>query len=322
MAGENDHIEAAPIGSRQANYAVVDRIRDLAKWLIVTLGAIGGVLLTGSKLSDIGATHGGDRIHAELGVALAVLGAAAALWFIARVLLPIRLTLPGLEGEVGAATAAKEASGENSGWLQTQWRRLRWPFGELVNEEERILGSYESIEDLRTSQVTADEAERKARTADGPAGEVELKRARENREAVDEVIAELLAYALAAKVRWRMWQAGLAVALGAGLTIAGIVLFSIATHSVEDSSVGEAVAKRPSAVTVELSAHGQQVLAEGLGEGCSARKLEAVALGGEPDALDVVSIRTPDCEPTRFTLTGDIGVAVNELSANGAAGQG
>jgi hypothetical protein len=309
VAGEDDHIEAAPIGSRAANYAVVDRIRDLAKWLLVVLGAIGGVLIAGSKLSDIGAAHGSDRFDALVGVGVALLGAAIALGFIARVLLPIRLTLSGLEKEVAAANAA--ASGTpRFPKLTERWRRLRRPVGELVHEEKQILCGYETVGALREARWEAAEAERAARDAQ-PVSPSAVTAARENREAVDEVTYEFLAYALAEKVKRRMVWASAAVALGATLAAAGIVVFSVATHGTAPATAGEVVPKRPSAVTVELSEHGRDVLTKRLGDNCPDKQIEAIALGGEPDALDVVSVPTANCATTRFTLTENIGVVVN-----------
>jgi len=177
VGGAGDHIEAAPIGSLTANYAVVDRIRDLAKWLLVALGAIAGVLLAGSKLSDIGATHGDGRVNALIGVGVGLFGAAIALGFIARVLLPIRLALSDLENEVNAAKRAKERDGDHE--FKRWWRRLRWPVGELVNEEGQVLSGY-SVETLKTARKDAADAERTARNAETVVEET-VKNAQENR---------------------------------------------------------------------------------------------------------------------------------------------
>ena len=291
VGGEGDHIEAAPIGSLTANYAVVDRIRDLAKWLLVALGAIAGVLLAGSKLSDIGATHGDGRVNALIGVGVGLFGAAIALGFIARVLLPIRLTLSDLENEVNAAKRAKERDGDHE--FKRWWRRLRWPVGELVNEEGQVLSGY-SVETLKKARKDAADAERTARNAE-PVVEETVKNAQENRRAIDEVVYEFLAYALAEKVKRRMmWATGAAFAAG------GIVVFSVATHESDLASAGEVVPKRLNAVVVRLI----WVVVARSGD-------YVRLLGGPPSAIELITVPRSHCRAARLTLSPDIGSVVN-----------
>jgi len=59
-----------------------DRIRETAKWLTVSLAAVGGVLVAGSQLSDIGALEPGtDRFTAAIvGAAIAAFGSTVVLW--------------------------------------------------------------------------------------------------------------------------------------------------------------------------------------------------------------------------------------------------
>lgn len=307
VGGEGGHIEAAPIGSLTANYAVVDRIRDLAKWLLVALGAIAGVLLAGSKLSDIGATHGGDRVNALIGVGFGLFGAAIALGFIARVLLPIRLTLSDLENEVSAAERARGTDGAHE--FKRWWRRLRWPVGELVNEESQVLSGY-SVDALKTARKKAADAERTARNAE-PVVEEAVKNAQENRQAIDEVAYEFLAYALAEKVKRRMMWATGAVAVGAAFAAGGIVIFSIATHDNDLASAGEVVPKRLSPVVVRLTSAGREELSDDLGRRCEVGRLRALALGGRPSAIELITVPSFHCRAARLTLSPDIGSVVN-----------
>jgi hypothetical protein len=307
VGGEGDHIEAAPIGSLTANYAVVDRIRDLAKWLLVALGAIAGVLLAGSKLSDIGATHGDGRVNALIGVGVGLFGAAIALGFIARVLLPIRLTLSDLENEVNAAKRAKERDGDHE--FKRWWRRLRWPVGELVNEEGQVLSGY-SVETLKTARKDAADAERTARNAE-PVVEETVRNAQENRRAIDEVVYEFLAYALAEKVKRRMMWATGAVAVGAAFAAGGIVVFSVATHESDLASAGEVVPKRLNAVVVRLTSAGREELSDDLGRRCEVGRLRALALGGPPSAIELITVPRSHCRAARLTLSPDIGSVVN-----------
>jgi hypothetical protein len=84
----------------------------------------------------------------------------------------------------------------------------------------------------------------------------------------------------------------------------------------------EAVPKQPSRVSVRLSAHGMDVLTKRIGDGCPATPLRAIALGGEPDALELVSIPTADCDATRFTLTESVGVVISDEKAEALAIRG
>jgi hypothetical protein len=294
VSGEGDHIEAAPIGSRTANYAVVDRIRDLAKWLLVVLGAISGVLLAGSKLSDIGATHGDNRVHALIGVGVGLIGAAIALGFIARVLLPIRLTLSELEFE-----AERDKPTEPEGWsrwkrLKTRLRRKFSPVRALVVEEALVLSKYDSIADLKCNWKKA------------------LGKPKGERKEIDDAVYEFLAYALAEKVKRRMMWASGAVALGATLAALGIVVFSVATHEVSGSpSAGEAVPKRLSAVVVRLTPTGREKLIESLGRRCVNGRVRAIALGGTPDAIKMTSVPSARCRTAHFTLLPNIGSVID-----------
>src|SRR5512144_1087454 len=59
-----------------------DRIRETAKWLTVSLAAIGGVLVAGTQLSDIGSLEpGSDRFRVAIVAAVvAATGSALVLW--------------------------------------------------------------------------------------------------------------------------------------------------------------------------------------------------------------------------------------------------
>ena len=54
--------------------AASDRIRSTAQWVVVTFGAVAGVMLAGLQLTSLGETEGSDRTTAVVGYALAVGG--------------------------------------------------------------------------------------------------------------------------------------------------------------------------------------------------------------------------------------------------------
>jgi len=60
----------------------IDRIRETAKWLTVSLAALGAILIAGSQLSDLGTLElWSKRFWAAIaGAAVAVAGTALILW--------------------------------------------------------------------------------------------------------------------------------------------------------------------------------------------------------------------------------------------------
>jgi hypothetical protein len=81
--------------SPSATYARgAERVREAAKWLLGTFGAIATVLVAGSQLSSIGSLKGGGRlVVAILAAAIALIGLGIAAWLILDIMLPSRASL-------------------------------------------------------------------------------------------------------------------------------------------------------------------------------------------------------------------------------------
>jgi hypothetical protein len=93
----------------------------------------------------------------------------------------------------------------------------------------------------------------------------------------------------------------------AAISVVGIIGFAWATHPEPTEPAAEpAVADKPAQITVDLSDDGRDGLGPELGPKCDTSALEAVAIGGDPDALDVIADATRTCKPVRFTLTPEI----------------
>jgi hypothetical protein len=289
MAGaETD--PAPPLDSRTANYEVVDRIRDLVKWLVLVLGAIGGVLLTGIQVSDLGKVHGDDRLHAVLAIGAGAAGTAAALYFAIKVLLPIRLIAAELMGD----------------------RDITW----MVSQERGLLAGHGSVAALVEARQAAIDGEHTAWEAhraapDDPAKEADYTKARALAERPNDAVQKLLAFLLANRVREKM-KAAMWAAFGGGAVVVGaIIWFSILTSRSDGNSIGEAVPERLGAVVVRLTAAGREELAQSLGNHCGAGRLRAIALGGPPDAIEMTTVPRFGCRPVRFTLSPGTGSVVN-----------
>lgn len=314
MAEQKGSDDASTVLSR--NRSATDRVREVAKWLIVVFGAIGGVLLTGTQLSDIGATDGTDRTMAILGMVVGVVGAGIALAATVRVLLPISISLKDLaEGKSGSKV--KDSVRE---WAE-DLRDKKWPrtIDSFVEKDPTLLGDYgPKIEDFHVAWEEKWTRQKKARQNYEETGrtwalKAELEKAEAEVERIDKTGATFLSFALATRVRQRMKGAVVAIFIGGAMVAAGITMFSFATNHDDAPASGSAagaVPKRPSWVSVELSPHGAEVLTKRVGDGCP-MPLNAIALDGEPDALELVSIPSADCAATRFTLTEGMGVVVS-----------
>lgn len=293
-SAEEEASESAPVNSRAANYAVINRIRDLAKWLIVVLGAIGGVLLTGAQLSDLGDTEGTDFTLALCGIALGLVGAGVALWFTVRVLLPVRISLHRLARENPASAVTK-----------------------FVREEPESLGRHGTVKAMKQAVDTAKEMEEEAEDeSDAREGSAQLERrldrARDKRNRIEDQAHAFVTNALTEIVRLRMITATTAMFTGGFAVAIGIGLFTWATNHGEDATKGEATPKRASAVVVQLTEDGRKDLTESLGQHCRPPFLRAIALGGPADALEMVAVPSDACRAARFVLTPDVGAVVNE----------
>jgi len=280
-----------------ANREVANRIRDVAKWLILVFGAIGGVLLTGTQLSSIG-EDGTDLGVAILGFAVGLIGAAIALGFTVVVLLPTRITL------------TKLAEKEKKSLI-----------GRLVAEDDGILdGAAKTIEEfaeVRNAAIAAVakarvDLESKRKTASAQQLQKDLEVAETKRERIGGISGELLSLALTEKVKRRMVIATVAVFVGGLLVATGIGLFSWATNQDGSEPIGEAVPMRPSGGFVRLSRNGRETLAGSLGRRCGTSHLNAIALGGPPNALEMVAVPDPRCKAVRFILTPTVGSFDNQ----------
>lgn len=293
MESGNAEDYAEPLSARATNYALVDRMRDLAKWQALVFGAIGSVLVAGSQLSDFRNADGSHTGLAIIAIVIAIVGAAAALVFTMRVLFPVRL-VPALLAKDGPRSPAQS----------------------LIREQPELLHNFPTLTALDQASKDAAEQRREAQAdfdADEEGDEKALNRAKRVQARIDDVIREFLSYVLAEEVRRRMVHAIVAMLFGGFAVAGGIALFASATTKDDDPTTkGEAAPKRASAVTVRLTPNGREELAANLGGHCQPRLLRAIALGGPAGALEMVAVPSKRCLPARFVLTPGVGAIVNE----------
>ena len=292
-----------------ANREVANRIREVAKWLILVFGAIGGVLLTGTQLSNIG-KEGTDVCLAVVGFAVGLNGAGIALGFTVVVLLPTRITLSGLAKDEKKGTPMCRKEGSLIGRLVAQDIGILDGYGKTIKD-------FEMVRNSAINAVTAARAELEATEEEGAPikpYKMALEAAESKREKIGATSGELLSMALMEKVKRRMIRATAAVFVGGLMVAGGIGLFSWATNqSKPDPPAAESVPMRPTGVIVTLTKRGQESLAARLGPGCNTAKFRAIALGGPPNALEMVALRNSGCRAVRFVLTPSVGHPQNEL---------
>jgi hypothetical protein len=278
---------APPIDSRAANYEVVNRIRDLVKWLFVIFGAIGGVLVTGLQVSDLGKVHGDLHCHAIWAIGAGAIGAGVVIVSAITVLLPIDLRVP-------------------------QLRKNRALKRRITGERVSLLVGPETIDALIEEREAAIAAEHEAWLGyrfdrDDPDKEAAYKKAKQLAERPAEAVQRLMSYLLADKVRRRMKVATGGMIFGAGLVVAAIVAFSIFTNESDSPPVPE----RLSAVVVRLTEKGRDALPQNLSPGCEAGRLRAIALGGPTDALKLATVPRRGCRAAFFILKPSVGSIVS-----------
>jgi hypothetical protein len=61
-------------GTGGAQLKALEEIRSTAKWIAAAFAAVGGALITGISLSDLGGTTGSEEIVAVCGAAVGIVG--------------------------------------------------------------------------------------------------------------------------------------------------------------------------------------------------------------------------------------------------------
>ena len=270
----------------------VVQIRDVVKWLIGAFAAVAVVLAAGSQLGEVGSLSDGRLLAAFGGVLATLLGIALAIYFAAKVLTPSALTLKQMVREEKKSPAGK-AIAKDSGLLLGH--------GTSIKE----------FEQRRNAAVTAEaDAWTKFEADEGSSSlEALAVKASKNRERIDEAMVWLISFGRF-KETSQLFKAALrAMFAAAAIAALGITGFAWAAHPEEkkEGNGGALVAKAPSAVTIDLSREGRETVGEEIGRKCDPEAVAAVAVAGEPRALEVVTTPSKRCKLARFMLTPAVG---------------
>ncbi|HUC01168.1 MAG TPA: hypothetical protein VMS11_15225 [Solirubrobacterales bacterium] len=252
----------------------VDRYRDLAKYLIGILAAIGALMVAGTQLSSIGELSWSDDaprlIAAFAGLAVALAAVVWVVWRALDVLRPVEMSLAEIDRRP----------------------KLR----KVIESEPRILAGAKRVSVLaaliRDSTLTSPDQRQKWRQV--------AARVRDR------------AALLEMQRRFdRAWREMIGAAL---IGAAGIALLAWAANPGSEEASGEPdalVAPIPTPVLISLTNGGRQALGEAVGRQCP-EPIPGLATGGSRTRPVVVTTATdPRCKPAQFVLSPTWGHANN-----------
>lgn len=280
-----------------------ERIRTTAKWLVGTFGAIGGALVAGLQISDIGELNGADRVIAVVGVLVAL----------AAVILIITLASVVLSrGRVALSDLADESSKGRKRRLVTELNRgpaLYAPYKSVSEFANAVSTQWiKQAKSWLTKQTTTDEDARRV-------AEQEFRETKKILPGLNRINARLLATARAEDVkltfdRVRLWigALGIVAAIGAG------AFAYVNTVPDKDEEEAPAIAQRPVAAVADLTEAGKERLESSFGTACDFDRIPVMVVSSSEDGWDVVSLPQRGCEANRVTVTPDDGEVYSEES--------
>jgi hypothetical protein len=267
--------------------AAAGRIRETAKWITISLAAIGTAALAGSQLSSLGSLEtGSQRFY------LAVAGSAAA----------------GVAAVVALVATAWVATAPA---VSLQAIINNRPRGARKADDPALRGGFASVGDLCLARDNALRAERQA--LDDyygpplvPDAETTAKAASARATAVNNVavpLAQVASYGVVA-FRWKVAVGALAYA--AILGGAGLGAFVWAANPPDDAAASHAQANilaTPEARKMTLNTAGKTALGAKLGSKCQTGAAISVLVLGTTEPGPDVLVQQPDCTELRLVLT-------------------
>jgi len=271
--------------------AATDRIRETAKWLVGTFGAIAAALLVGLQLSDIGELEGSDRTWAVIAAGAALLAVVAMIGFAASVLARARIPLTELSSTGGPKFKQLLAALNRN--------RSLYPGYESVEKlVDAVLASLDKQIGDRT-RVENDALPRKQREEAAAGFRNERRRSRE----LNRMSDRLMASARAEDMRLTFASArNKIIGLAVVVVVAG-VLFAAVDNAPDNDEETAALPQRPTAARLHLDASGQEKLVTILGPACNLKRVPVEVLStSDEDVSDVVTIPAEGCAAARLSV--------------------
>jgi hypothetical protein len=269
-----------------------DRIRESAKWLLVSFAAVGATLIAGLSLTNIGGLSNDgphDRLTwAILGITLGVLGVVVA---------------------IAAASSVVTKSFVTLKWLGEQSQNK--PPRADIEGDTALLGGYETVDQLKSAydDAMADRLTKMKASYDDPA-DTGKRTPAENAEAwailLGQIVRHVVDQASFERVRASYGLARWGILLGAAISAVGIAVFAWAANPPKAEQV-PVVSSTPSDVIARIDPEDRETFQAKLGTKCDLSQVHAVALGAVGESYQLASVPTDTCKPIVFTLAGDQG---------------
>lgn len=302
-SAEKEEKEKKESGPTDELSASSDRIRETAKWLVATFGAIAGALIVGLQLSDIGQLEGADQVAATI-AAFAALVAVIMIVALATVILA-RPRVP---------------LGELSSNGSRKYKRLREALDRnrsLYAGFASVSGLVDRVEEVWTKQFVSWNAKNNSEASDEERAraKAEFEDTKKVLPELNRLIDRLMSYARAEDIRLTFERVRNAIIVLAIVVAAGGIVFAFVNDSPEEEET-PAVSQRPVGAKLELSASGEEKMGEALGAGCNLKQVPVTVLSTAEDSSEVVSIATEGCNTALLTVETDDGEfqAVEQVS--------
>ncbi|MHB9856643.1 hypothetical protein [Streptomyces sp. YIM S03343] len=206
---------AGQLAGADVGTAVAD-MRAVARWTLMAVAAVGGLLLAGFPLAAVGKIRGrGDLLLAMGGLGLGIAGVFWAIWWTSEVLTPRFTSLRLLDSRALADLRAEIAAAPEA---------FFGPFGKTAVELEASCRTHATVAVRLTELLgrTSDEGQREALTCALAAAQANVRRSTARRRHLVELVH-------AWQVRTALRRARVQTLLGSLVVVVGAVLFLLAT---------------------------------------------------------------------------------------------
>jgi hypothetical protein len=290
--GGSDGAAAKEDASANPLTRAADRIRESAKWLLVSFAAVGATLIAGLSLTSIGdLTNDGPHNRltwAIVGISLGVLGVVVA---------------------IAAASIVVTKSFVTLKWLgeQSQTKQPRRD----IEGDTALLGGYETVDQLKSAYDDAmtDRRTKMKASYDDPTDDDKRKAATNARAwaiLLGQIVRHVVDQASFERVRASYGLARWGILAGAAISAVGIAAFAWAANPPKSEQV-PLVSSTPSDVMARIDPEDRKTFQAKLGTKCDLSRVHAVALGAVGESYQLASVPTDTCKPTVFTLAADQG---------------
>lgn len=285
----------------------IDRIRESAKWLLATFGAVAGVLFAGLSLSDLGSVQDDELGLALAGALAAVVGVTVAIAAAGAVLVGGRVNLDSLR------MPAKKGLREH---LPTHRKRLC----EEMATYKQLYGQYGTLDDLLNQSDEYWNAQIQA-LRDWHATKIPTKReaamkrhedAASGTDGLNPLLRRIRALANYQDMRLRFQVNSRWIILAALLTATGAAFFAVTVGQKADPKAQAAVPDMPVRAELRPLAAGEERLKSVFGDSCALEGLKLIALASSDTDWEVVTDpAAAGCDVARTTVAKDEGTVVS-----------